>query len=106
MRKARATRMLTVLVPAFALGCGAAPFRPFPLREPVWQDMDTKSVAMPCRPDPKADDPGHRICMPEPFDSGLVWDGADNMIFLPIVKVLEVRPSGEAVNVNAFDEVA
>ena len=44
-------------------------------------------------------------CAPEPYVSPLVWDGADNMVFRPLVGLFAVRAPREAVNVNAFDEV-
>src|SRR5262249_41139839 len=33
------------------------------------------------------------------------WDGADNMFFRPIARFWAVDPQGEALNVNAYDEV-
>ena len=72
----------------------------FPLRDPMWQDTDLVSVNVRCR---KAGN--HTTCAPEPYDSPLYWDGADNLFFRPLSEMLGVVTSHEAVNVNAFDEV-
>jgi hypothetical protein len=42
---------------------------------------------------------------PDEYVSGLYWDGADQMVFRPAAKFWAVDPGGEAVNVNALDEV-
>jgi len=86
---------------ACALGCGGAERR-FPLREALWVDPDMRPFSAPCR----KDEDGERVCMPEPYVSPLVWDAADNTIFLPISGFFAVEQSGEAINVNSFDEVA
>jgi hypothetical protein len=70
------------------LGCGAAPAR-FPLRAPLWQDPDQQ----PFQPAP-----------PE-YISPMVWDVGDQSIFYPLTRVFAVDPAGEALNVNALDEV-
>jgi hypothetical protein len=79
--------------------------RRFPLREPLWHDTDLQAVSIPCRPHPSDEDPGHVSCAPEPYESPLAWDGADNMIFRPITRVFALEAPDQAVNVNAFDEV-
>lgn len=69
-------------------GC-AGGLRPFPLEEPLWIDPDRK----PFTP------------APEESYSGLAWDAADQTFFRPIARFFAVDPGGEAVNVNAMDEV-
>lgn len=71
-----------------AAACAGAPRR-FPLREPLWEDPDRRPFA------PK----------PESYFSPFGWDGADNLLFRPISELFEVDPAGEAINVNALDEV-
>jgi len=97
-----------LLVASLALGCGGG-VRRFPLREPLWKDNDTTPYMAKCKPDPKPDPkdpPNHQICMPEEYESGFLWDGADNIAFRPLAKFFAVDPAGEAANVNAMDEVA
>jgi hypothetical protein len=79
--------------------------RRFPLRAPIWQDTDLRSVNLPCRSDPTKKDRGHVSCAPEEYVSPLIWDGADNLFFRPLSGVFAVDPGGEAVNVNSLDEV-
>jgi hypothetical protein len=69
-------------------GC-ASGFRPFPLKDPVTVDNDKQTVQQ----------------APEEYYSSLLWDGADQIVFRPFAKFWAVRPGGEAVNVNALDEV-
>ncbi|MBW2454144.1 MAG: hypothetical protein JRI68_06525, partial [Deltaproteobacteria bacterium] len=69
-------------------GCAAGP-RPFPLRSPVWVDTDKRPFSQ----------------EPEEYYSSFLWDGADQMAFRPFAKFWKVDPGGEAVNVNALDEV-
>lgn len=104
------SRELTLLVRAFVVAtlsltaaCGGD--RRFPLREPLWLDTDLRPVSVDCERRPTDDDPTHVACAPEPYVSPLVWDGADNSIFRPLSEVFAVDPGGEAVNVNALDEV-
>jgi hypothetical protein len=93
---------LSILVSGLALGCGSGTRR-FPLRDPVLVDNDTRSVRLPCRTDAKDE---HKVdCAPEEYVSSLAWDAADNSIFRPLTRVFAFAPSGEAVNVNALDEV-
>jgi hypothetical protein len=84
--------------------CSGGPQR-FPLTEPFWQDTDLRPVHVDCERRPDKDDPAHIACAPEPYVSPLAWDGADNSVFRPLSEVFAVDPGGEAVNVNALDEV-
>ena len=97
---------LLATVAGASLACASAPRR-FPLRDPVWQDGDTAPVSVACRPDPDppADDPAHRLCLPELYESPLAWDVADKTVFRPLSRALAVDVGGEAVNVNSVDEV-
>ena len=78
----------SALLFAFLFGC-ASNLRRFPLREPLWQDPDQATF-------------GPR---PEEYFSPFGWDAADQTIFRPITRFFAVDPAGEAVNVNALDEV-
>ncbi|MGZ3455850.1 MAG: hypothetical protein ACXVEF_39965 [Polyangiales bacterium] len=71
-----------------ALGCASRTHR-FPLRDPMWKDADDKPFTG----------------KPKESWSGLAWDAADQTIFRPISRFLAVDPGGEAVDVNAVDEV-
>ncbi len=73
---------------ATTLGCGSE-LRKFPLDKPMATDLDKR----PYLPEP------------EEYYSSFLWDGADQMMFRPIAKFWKVDPGGEAVNVNALDEV-
>ena len=86
-----------------AAACAAE--RRFPLREPLWRDTDLQPVSVPCKAHPSDEDPQHVSCAPEPYESPLAWDGADNMVFRPITRVFALEAPDQAVNVNAFDEV-
>src|SRR5206468_2000669 len=55
--------------------------------------------------DPFKDGPARVSCVPEDYESSFAWDAADNSIFRPISMFFAVSPGGEALNVNAFDEV-
>jgi hypothetical protein len=94
-----------LLVIAVAAGCASSPRR-FPLRTPMWRDGDLDSRSVPCRPDkPDKNGKPHQICRPEEYVSSFFWDGADNILFRQIAWFFAVDPAGDAVNVNAFDEV-
>lgn len=84
-------RKLTFTAALLALaGLGCAPqVRRFPLAAPLWVDPDENHV--PERPDE--------------YYSGLMADGADKMLFFPLANVWRFPLPGEAVNVNAMDEV-
>mgnify|MGYP006202499017 CR=1 FL=1 len=73
---------------ATLLGCSAG-LRKFPLAEPMWDDPDRRPFS----------------AQPEEYYSGLLWDGADMMVFRPFSRIWKVDPPGEAMNVNAMDEI-
>lgn len=73
---------------AVAVGCGGG-LRQFPLEEPLWDDPDRRPVPGP----------------PQEYESPFAWDAADQTIFRPVSRFFAVDPAGEAVNVNAMDEV-
>lgn len=102
-RSRRAALVGAALVLACA-GCSGLSRR-FPLRDPLWQDTDTRPVHVECEVRPTDDDPQHVACAPEHYVSPLAWDAADNSIFRPLSRVFAVDPAGFAANVNAFDEV-
>jgi len=96
----------SVITLAAALtGCSVAP-RPFPLREPMTRDTDTRPVTVACAPDPSPKDPARVRCAPAEYVSPQMWDYIDNAFFEPISQALSVEAIGEAVNVNSMDEVA
>ena len=104
----RAPRLRFLLVSGTALsllgGCATSmSSRRFPLRDAMWKDEDTHPYRADCTPDPKK--PRNPICAPDEYASSFVWDGADEMIFRPVARFFAVDPGGEAVNVNALDEV-
>jgi hypothetical protein len=74
---------------AFALVCGCAASRPYPLKAPMWVDDDRQ----PFQPAP-----------PTAF-SPFGWDAADNLVFRPVTSTFAVQLRHQAVNVNAVDEV-
>jgi len=79
----------------------------YPLRAPLWRDTDLEPLNLACHADPKPpkENPAHRVCAPEMYDSSFAWDAADNLVFRPISKLFAIDPGGEAVNVNSVDEV-
>src|SRR3954470_371133 len=85
------------------VACGGAPR--YPLAAPLLNDTDRRPVPVACEARPTEKEPAHVACAPEPYVSPLVWDAADNSVFRPFSRVFAVDPAGEAVNVNAFDEV-
>ncbi len=99
------TRLACLLVVVPALGCAAAD-RTFPLRDPMTVDSDLHPVTVGCRASPTPKDPHHVSCAPDVYVSPFLWDGADNVIFRPLVEGLGVEHHGEAANVNSLDEVA
>ncbi len=84
-------------------GCGAA-VRRFPLRDVVWRDTDLDPVHVACHVD--EEEPDEQLCRPREYVSSFTWDGADNIVFLPMTRFFAVDPAGQAANVNAYDEVA
>lgn len=95
--------LLAALAAVSSLGCSGGGIRRFPLREARWLDDDRRPFPVECRPDPEEE--GELLCMPEPYESPFIWDGADNMIFRPVAETFAVELDSEAVNVNALDEV-
>jgi hypothetical protein len=89
------------LVLSACFGACAADSRRFPLRDPMSVDPDVRPFAAPCT----TGEDGETTCMPEEYVSPLVWDAVDNTVFLPISNFFAVDSIGEALNVNAFDEV-
>src|SRR6185503_921630 len=77
----------------------------FPLRDPMWRDTDLASVRAACHREPTKRDPDHVACAPRVAESRLYWDGMDNLVFRPLSEGLGIAVSGEAVDVNSFDEV-
>lgn len=70
-------------------GCGGG-VRRFPRAEIAWEDDDRAPI-----PEP-----------PKSFYSPYIWDGMDQAIFRPMAKLFGLYDrQGEALNVNAFDEV-
>jgi hypothetical protein len=86
--KPLARLFVVTLLSAWISGCGSS-MRPFTPADPVWKDDDAHPFSE----------------TPEEYYSGLLWDGADQMIFRPMARVWAVDPGGEAENVNAVDEV-
>jgi hypothetical protein len=85
--------MVACALLSLGAGCGgSAPARRFPLREIVWRDTDTEPVTAKCRRAPSKKDANHVECAPESYDSPLAWDGADNLVFRPLVNVFAVHP--------------
>jgi hypothetical protein len=85
-------------------GCAGRPR--FPLRPPISLDTDLRSVNVRCRVEATEKDPQHVSCAPEVYESPLIWDGLDNLVFRPFSGVFAVNPAGaEAVDVTSLDEV-
>lgn len=68
--------------------CGGGT-RAFPLKEPLWRDPDRGAFEK----------------EPEEYETAFAWDAANQTLFRPISRFFAVDPAGEAVNVNALDEV-
>ncbi len=83
------TRAASLLALVFLVEACGAGLRPFPLAEPMWRDLDRR----PFNPEP------------EEYYSPFAWDAADQTLFRPFARFWAVDPGGEAVNVNAWDEV-
>jgi hypothetical protein len=88
-----------------AAGCAGERGR-FPLREPMMRDTDLDPVSLPCRQEPTPKEPNKIVCAPAEYISPLVWDGVDNSLFRPFSDALAIKVTHEAVNADAFDEVA
>lgn len=63
--------------------------RRFPLAPPLWEDPDRNHVAN----------------EPSEYYSGLIADGADQMVFRPLARLPYLPLASRAANVNALDEV-
>jgi len=87
--RARPQRWRPILACCLIVSACAADQRRFPLREPIWRDDDQ-------RPQKNA---------PEEYYSPLYWAGVRASIFDPMTDFLSADHSGEAVDVNAMDEV-
>lgn len=61
----------------------------FPLREPLWRDLDQAPFTGP----------------PHSYYSAHDWDRLEKTFVLPTLDALAVRVTTEAINVNAWDEV-
>jgi hypothetical protein len=105
-RSRTGARLAAFALSTLACACGSSAPPRFPLKAPMWRDADARPFSASCRPDPDEDDPKHVACTPEPYESPLAWDAADNTIFRPFAKVWAVAPGGEALNATAVDEVA
>jgi len=80
----------SLVLASLLAGCGQS-FRRFPTTTPpVWDDVADRRAYGP---------------RPEEYYSPFVWDGADQMIFRPLARLLAVEATAEAVDVNAMDEV-
>ena len=80
--------MATVATLTALTACGG--FRRFPLHDPLWKDDDQRPFLPP----------------PQEYDSPFAWDGANQIVFRPLARFFAVDPAGQAINVNAMDEVA
>ena len=74
---------------ALVWSCGAGSSSRFPLADPLWVDADKRPFS------------GE----PEEYFSPFGWDGADQTVFRPLSRFFAGDRAGEAVNVNAVDEV-
>lgn len=82
-------RARIVVAGALVWSCGAGAESRFPLADPLWVDADKRPFS------------GE----PEEYYSPFAWDGADQTLFRPLSRFFAVERAGEAVNVNAVDEV-
>lgn len=82
-------RLATLLAALLLLAACGGGLRKYPLKEPMWLDLDRRPLSE----------------RPEEYFSPFAWDGADQTIFRPISRFFAVDPAGEAINVNALDEV-
>ncbi len=83
------TAILTLVLAALSSSACAPQIRRFPLAPPVWEDADRNQVPE----------------KPPEYYSGLMADGADMLFFYPLAQMWRLPLPGEAVNVNAMDEV-
>jgi len=97
------TKLTTCALSSLLAACAGE--KVFPMRDPMWRDADLDSVRAQCRVEATKADPHHVACAPRVVPSRLYWDGMDNLVFRPLAESLGVVVSGEAVDVNSFDEV-
>ncbi|HEY1557765.1 MAG TPA: hypothetical protein VGF94_23195 [Kofleriaceae bacterium] len=88
--------MRRALIVAAGVAACTSPPRPFALRDPFVLDTDLRPVSVACRAD---------SCAPAVYDSPFIWDHVDNLVFARLSRLLQVRATGEAANVNSLDEV-
>lgn len=93
------TPLLALAFTCGLAGCAHDP-RVFPLRAPVTRDHDLDDVALDC-----ADKAHQKKCQPADRVSSFAWDAADNSLFRPAHDFLLVKQTGEALDVNALDEI-
>ncbi len=79
---------LALLGLACGLGC-ARGVAPYPPEAPLWRDPDRQPFA----------------AQLEPAFSPKRWDAVDKSLLRPVSEFFAMRPEGESINVNAFDEV-
>lgn len=106
MAATRSTLFGGLALVLFATGCGGG-VRRFPPKAPLARDTDLDPVYVACHEeDDKKAGKKKQVCTPEEYESPFAWDGANQMLFRPLSRLFAVDPPGDAVNVNAFDEVA
>jgi hypothetical protein len=98
-------RWIPLLFLLAAAGCAGTEPR-FRLREPLTRDDDERPVTIACRRSPTPKDPHNISCAPDVYESPIIWDGADNMVFRPLSEMVGIVEGGESLNANSLDEVA
>ena len=104
-RRTRRARPALALVAVSVVAACAAPERRFPLRPPLWRDTDLDPVSIPCPAGAKDAPPHQEGCAPGTYQSSLMWDGADSIVFRPLSSAFRLQRGGEAIDVNSVDEV-
>jgi hypothetical protein len=82
-------RTLALVGASILPACGSAPAATFPPRPPLWRDDDRRPFEGKLKP----------------YYSPHDWDRLEKSFVLPVSELLAVRRRGEAINVNALDEV-
>ena len=82
-------RIALLAVGCMTIGCGHSGPRRFALADPLWEDSDQN----------------HVLKIPSEYYTGLASDVADKTIFHPLARIFRFPLPGNAVNVNAVDEV-
>ena len=87
----RSAPLVLLLVLVLVLACTgcAAPFRSFPLAEPMWRDDDMQPFE----------------ARPALIYNPWAWDAIDNTVFRQVSETFTYERDREATNVNALDEV-